>query len=73
MPEVLADKAKYIEQWLRDAEGKVPAEAFSTTSGYAHLHKYTFKSRNYQTELIALSKTSVNDSLALGLQLRGGI
>ncbi|KAI6042961.1 hypothetical protein EDC04DRAFT_2655930, partial [Pisolithus marmoratus] len=72
-PEVPVDKGKYIEQWLSDAEGKLPVETLSTTSGYAHLHKYTSKSQNYQTKLIALSETSVNDSFALGLQLRGGI
>ncbi|KAI5988107.1 hypothetical protein EDC04DRAFT_2614630 [Pisolithus marmoratus] len=71
-PEVLVDKAEHIEQWLSDAEGKVPVEAFSTMSGYAHLHKYTFKSRNYQTELIALSETYTSHQFGVWADQLGG-
>ncbi|KAI6154837.1 hypothetical protein BKA82DRAFT_375752 [Pisolithus tinctorius] len=64
-PEVITNKAEYIEQWLSDHEAKIPAEASSALSGNFHLHKYISKSRNYRRELIALSETCVNDCLPL--------
>ncbi|KAI6042935.1 hypothetical protein EDC04DRAFT_2878302 [Pisolithus marmoratus] len=64
-PEVVTDKAEYIEQWLSDREAKIPAEPSSATSGNIHLHKYVSKSRNYRRALIALSETCVNDCLPL--------
>ncbi|KIK24019.1 hypothetical protein PISMIDRAFT_99248 [Pisolithus microcarpus 441] len=64
-PEVVTDKAEYIEQWLSDREAKIPTDASSAPSGDILLHKYTPKSRNHRRELIALSETCVNDCLPL--------
>ncbi|KAI6108204.1 hypothetical protein F5141DRAFT_1121519, partial [Pisolithus sp. B1] len=64
-PEVVTDKAEYIEQWLSDREARIPTEASFAPSSDVHLHKYIPKSRNYRRELIALSETCVNDCLPL--------
>ncbi|KAI6116847.1 hypothetical protein EV401DRAFT_2058015 [Pisolithus croceorrhizus] len=64
-PEVVTDKAEYIEQWLSDHEARIPTEASFAPSSDVHLHKYVPKSRNYRRELIALSETCVNDCLPL--------
>ncbi|KAG6330957.1 hypothetical protein ID866_8130 [Astraeus odoratus] len=63
-PEVIEDRAGYIEKWLGEHEAKVPSDTSSVSSDAEHLlRKYVPSVRNRKRQLIGLSETCLNDCL----------
>ncbi|KAF9236723.1 hypothetical protein BU15DRAFT_89018 [Melanogaster broomeanus] len=62
-PEVIEDKAAYIEKWLSDREAVVPTEESATGTSANGLSKFIPKARDQRRELIGLSETCLRDCL----------
>ncbi|EGN98915.1 hypothetical protein SERLA73DRAFT_181640 [Serpula lacrymans var. lacrymans S7.3] len=62
-PEVVEDKAAYIEKWLSDREAVISQSIPADTQTTPVLQKYHAKSRDDKRELIGLSETCLRDCI----------
>ncbi|KAF9223852.1 UPF0061-domain-containing protein [Gyrodon lividus] len=63
LPEVIEDKAAYIEKWLGEREAVVQTEKYLARSNASGLFKFIAKVRDQRRELIGLSETCLRDCL----------
>ncbi|KAH7884535.1 hypothetical protein F5I97DRAFT_2037881 [Phlebopus sp. FC_14] len=62
-PELVQDKAAYIEKWLSNREATISSSTLQDGIETNVLHKYISKARDQRRELIALSETCLRDCL----------